>query len=63
MMLLQRTSKALRVLIILAGACVPAVLHATDLKIATVAPEGSSWMKDLRAAGLQIRDRTAVAST
>ncbi|MDQ1302874.1 MAG: TRAP-type transport system periplasmic protein [Pseudomonadota bacterium] len=59
MMLLQRTSKALRVLIILAGACVPAVLHATDLKIATVAPEGSSWMKDLRAAGLQIRDRTA----
>jgi TRAP-type C4-dicarboxylate transport system substrate-binding protein len=59
MMLLQRTSRALRVLIILAGACLPGVLHATDLKIATVAPEGSSWMKDLRAAGLQIRDRTA----
>jgi TRAP-type C4-dicarboxylate transport system substrate-binding protein len=58
MMLLQRTSRALRVLIILAGACLPGVLHATDLKIATVAPEGSSWMKDLRAAGLQIRDRT-----
>ena len=59
MILLQRTSSALRVLIILAGACLPALLHATDLKIATVAPEGSSWMKDLRAAGLQIRDRTA----
>jgi TRAP-type C4-dicarboxylate transport system substrate-binding protein len=58
MILLQRTSSALRVLIILAGACLPALLHATDLKIATVAPEGSSWMKDLRAAGLQIRDRT-----
>jgi TRAP-type C4-dicarboxylate transport system substrate-binding protein len=59
MMLLQRTSWALRVLVILAGACLPGVLHATDLKIATVAPEGSSWMKDLRAAGLQIKDRTA----
>jgi TRAP-type transport system periplasmic protein len=59
MILLQRTSRALRVLIIFAGACLPALLHATDLKIATVAPEGSSWMKDLRAAGLQIRDRTS----
>lgn len=34
-------------------------LHAADFKIAAVAPEGSSWMKDLRAAGLQVRDRTA----
>jgi TRAP-type C4-dicarboxylate transport system substrate-binding protein len=39
-------------------ACLPANLQATDLKLATVAPEGSGWMKDLRAAGLQIRDRT-----
>jgi TRAP-type C4-dicarboxylate transport system substrate-binding protein len=59
MILLQRTLGALRALIILAAVALPAALHATDLKIATVAPEGSSWMKDLRAAGLQIRDRTA----
>ncbi|MDP2323861.1 MAG: TRAP transporter substrate-binding protein DctP [Gammaproteobacteria bacterium] len=39
-------------------ACLPPNLEASELKIAAVAPEGSSWMKDLRAAGLQIRDRT-----
>lgn len=39
-------------------ACLPLSVLATDLKLATVAPEGSSWMKDLRAAGLQIRERT-----
>lgn len=47
---------------ILAGlvllACLPPDLQATDLKLATVAPEGSSWMKELRAAGQQVRDRT-----
>lgn len=32
--------------------------HGTELKIATVAPEGSSWMKDLRAAGQEVRNRT-----
>ena len=57
--LLTRTLVLLRSLVILAGVCLPVVLNAADLKIATVAPEGSSWMKDLRAAGLQIRDRTA----
>lgn len=39
-------------------ACLPFSLPATDLKLATIAPEGSSWMKDLRAAGAQIKDRT-----
>ncbi|MDH4021679.1 MAG: TRAP transporter substrate-binding protein DctP [Gammaproteobacteria bacterium] len=39
-------------------ATLPLDLQAVDLKIAAVAPEGSSWMKELRAAGLQIRDRT-----
>jgi TRAP-type C4-dicarboxylate transport system substrate-binding protein len=39
-------------------ACLPGSLPATELKLATVAPEGSGWMKDLRAAGLQVRDRT-----
>ncbi len=43
-------------LLLLAG--LPLNLPATDLKLATVAPEGSGWMKDLRAAGLQVRDRT-----
>lgn len=57
--LLQRVVLILRPLVILAGICLPALLHAADLKIATVAPEGSSWMKDLRTAGLQVRERTA----
>ncbi len=39
-------------------ACLPLSVPATDLKLATVAPEGSSWMKDLRAAGLQVKERT-----
>lgn len=39
-------------------ACLPVSLQATDLKLATVAPEGSGWMKELRAAGQQVRDRT-----
>jgi TRAP-type C4-dicarboxylate transport system substrate-binding protein len=43
-------------LLLLAG--LPLNLPATDLKLATVAPEGSGWMKDLRAAGVQVRDRT-----
>ena len=43
-------------LLMLAG--LPLNLPATDLKLATVAPEGSGWMKDLRAAGVQVRDRT-----
>jgi TRAP-type transport system periplasmic protein len=32
---------------------------AAELKLATVAPEGSSWMKELRAAGKEVGDRTA----
>ena len=56
---LKRFIPILCSLTILAGVCLPGLLHAADLKIATVAPEGSSWMKDLRAAGLQIRERTS----
>jgi TRAP-type C4-dicarboxylate transport system substrate-binding protein len=33
-------------------------LHAQTLKIATIAPEGSSWMKDLRAGADEIRQRS-----
>lgn len=43
----------------LAMACIAAPAGATDLKIATVAPEGSSWMKELRAAGEQIHNQTS----
>lgn len=39
-------------------AALPLRLPATDLKLATIAPEGSGWMKDLRAAGAQVRERT-----
>jgi len=42
----------------LVAAWLPSAVLAVDLKLATVAPEGSSWMKDLRTAGTQIRDRT-----
>ncbi len=31
---------------------------ATTLKIATVTPEGSQWMKDMRASAIDIRDKT-----
>ena len=43
----------------LAMAGITATALATDLKIATVAPEGSSWMKELRAAGEQIHNQTS----
>lgn len=38
--------------------CLPLVAGAVELKIATVAPEGSAWMKELRAAGKTVADRT-----
>jgi len=43
----------LTALLILAG---PAA--AADLKIATIAPEGSTWMKDMRGAASEIAERT-----
>lgn len=39
--------------------CWPLSVVATDLKIATVAPEGSGWMQELRVSGRQIKDRTS----
>lgn len=33
-------------------------LHAATLKIATVTPEGSQWMKDMRASATEIKERT-----
>lgn len=32
--------------------------HATTLKIATVAPEGSAWMKEMRAGAMEVQERT-----
>ncbi|MEZ5565796.1 MAG: TRAP transporter substrate-binding protein DctP [Gammaproteobacteria bacterium] len=39
--------------------CFAITVSATDLKIATIAPEGSSWMKELRTAALQVREQTS----
>ena len=33
---------------------------ATDIKIATIAPNQSTWMIDMRAAGKTIKERTVV---
>lgn len=33
-------------------------LHAATLKVATVTPEGSQWMKDMRAGAKEIKERT-----
>ena len=33
-------------------------VHAATLKIATVTPEGSQWMKDMRASAAEIKERT-----
>lgn len=33
-------------------------LHAATLKIATVTPEGSQWMKDMRAGAKEVKERT-----
>ena len=33
-------------------------VHAAVLKIATVAPEGSGWMKEMRASAKEIQERT-----
>jgi TRAP-type C4-dicarboxylate transport system substrate-binding protein len=35
-----------------------ATAHAIELKIATVAPDGSSWMQGMRAGGAEILQRT-----
>jgi TRAP-type C4-dicarboxylate transport system substrate-binding protein len=42
----------------LALATLPGLARAVEIKLATIAPEGSSWMKDLRAAGKEVADRT-----
>lgn len=41
-----------------AALLLPGMTLAAEFKIATVAPEGSAWMRDLREAGRQITERT-----
>ena len=43
---------------ILSALVISLPLHAATLKIATVTPEGSQWMKDMRASAAEITERT-----
>ena len=47
-----------RAALILAALLAAGPLSAQTLKIATVTPEGSAWMRDMRAAGAEIGERT-----
>ncbi len=48
----------MRAALILAALLAAGPLSAQTLKIATVTPEGSAWMRDMRAAGAEIGERT-----
>ena len=51
-----RTSRALAAALL---ACVGFCASAADLKIATVAPDGSHWMQQMRVGAEEIKTRTA----
>jgi len=51
----MRTTKLIAVLIALLAS---AVVQAAQIKIATIAPENSQWMTEMRAAAKQIKERT-----
>lgn len=44
--------------LLLLGLLLPVTLSATTLKIATAAPEGSGWMREMRAGATEIKQRT-----
>ncbi|MCO4812119.1 MAG: TRAP transporter substrate-binding protein DctP [Gammaproteobacteria bacterium] len=48
----------LTILVLTAGLTLGLPLQAATLKIATVTPENSQWMKDMRASAKEIRERT-----
>ncbi len=51
--------KAIRLLfLLLLTLLLPAALYATTFKIATAAPEGSGWMREMRAGATEIKQRT-----
>ena len=43
---------------VLAWSLSASAVHAVEIKLATVAPDGSSWMQGMRAGGTEIRERT-----
>ncbi len=47
-----------RLLLVLFALAISLTAEATTLKIATVTPEGSGWMKSMRAGAKEIKDRT-----
>lgn len=47
-----------RLLLVLAAILIGGASNAAVLKLATVAPEGSQWMKDMRASAAEIKERT-----
>jgi TRAP-type C4-dicarboxylate transport system substrate-binding protein len=51
-------ARILAVITLIALLLVAGTASAVDLKIATIAPEGSTWMKDMRAASAEIAERT-----
>jgi TRAP-type C4-dicarboxylate transport system substrate-binding protein len=55
---MQMLGKTIIVLLLTIGIHVPAA-HAVDIKIATLVPNQSQWMQDMRAAGKVIEERTA----
>lgn len=55
---LTRTMLRVFLWLVLAFAAAQGPARAAEFKLATVAPEGSEWMRDIRAAAAQIKDRT-----
>ena len=54
----MRHSKLMMVVVMLLSAFCAAQVSAADLKIATVLPENTQWMKDMRAGAAEIRELT-----
>ncbi len=50
--------KVLGLAVIVTGALSASAVYAIEIKLATVAPDGSSWMQEMRAGGAEIRERT-----
>ena len=44
--------------VLLAAFCIIAPVEAIEIKVATVAPDGSGWMRAMRVGAAEIRDRT-----
>ncbi|MEM1434593.1 MAG: TRAP transporter substrate-binding protein DctP [Pseudomonadota bacterium] len=55
---LRSSARRFLLLVLLAVGGMASSAHAVTLKIATISPEGSSWMQALRAAGKAVAERT-----